>query len=503
VARHTPRVAPWVVLALILAAYGAWQAAHLGGAYWDTDEGINLMKARMVQSGYRLYRDIWADQPPGLTVILAGAFGVFGAAVPVARAVVVIHGLVALIAVAWIARECGAGWLGAFAAMVGLAVAPNFFWASRAVMIGLPALSLATLALAMILAYTRTGRRRWLMAAGLVLGLSLLEKLIGVYLVIPFALAVLLRRSPRAWRSSLRVIGADLLIFGAMVALPLLWAVTAFDAPRMLDQVVGSVARARGAYPLDLGWNLDKLAFWLRFDHLFLVGLSAYGALALAWTRSRAAAVVLTWLALTVPALALQTPLWPKHHFLALLVILAPLAGIGVDDLWRRLRARRVGTPAERVWLGVGAAAALVALVGLPAMVRADAKRLVALPYKESGKLPDSTSYQHVDDAVRLVQAATSPDDFIVTDHGFVAFSAGRKVPPELAVVSGKRLAVGDLTPADLIAITERYRPTAILLWDGDRLSRIPAYADWVKTHFRPGGSVADVFWLYVPDERP
>src|SRR3972149_4935739 len=107
------------------------------------------MKARMLQLGHPLYTSIWSDQPPGLTVLLAAAFSLLGATVPVARAGVLAPAPVPLRAVGIVARSCGAGWVGALAAVAALALAPNFFWAARAVMIGLPAVALSTLGLAL------------------------------------------------------------------------------------------------------------------------------------------------------------------------------------------------------------------------------------------------------------------------------------------------------------------------------------------------------------------
>ena len=38
---------------------------------FDTDEGINLGKGALVAAGFHPYADIWSDQPPILTYVLA------------------------------------------------------------------------------------------------------------------------------------------------------------------------------------------------------------------------------------------------------------------------------------------------------------------------------------------------------------------------------------------------------------------------------------------------
>jgi hypothetical protein len=37
---------------------------------FNTDEGVNLIKAMMTLKGFKLYSDVWSDQPPVLTSIL-------------------------------------------------------------------------------------------------------------------------------------------------------------------------------------------------------------------------------------------------------------------------------------------------------------------------------------------------------------------------------------------------------------------------------------------------
>ncbi|MFN8422617.1 MAG: glycosyltransferase family 39 protein [Anaerolineae bacterium] len=198
----------WLVLALV-AAYALLCATHLGGAYWDSDEGLNLMKGRLFGLGYPLYTRIWSDQPPGYTALLAAAFRRRPTSVAAARAVTAAFGLAAALAAAAVARGLGGGWWAGLAAAVALAAAPNAFWASRAAMIGLPALALASWAMALALRFAAGGRRRDLALAGLCLGLSCWIKLIGVYLIVPIALAVWLRRRGDGARRTTRTGGTS------------------------------------------------------------------------------------------------------------------------------------------------------------------------------------------------------------------------------------------------------------------------------------------------------
>jgi hypothetical protein len=158
----------------------------------------------------------------------------------------------------------------------------------------------------------------------------------------------------------------------------------------------------------------------------------------------------------------------------------------------------------ERLWWAAGAVALGIGLLALPTALRADAARASALPYKASGKLPRSPAYLHLPEAVSLVQQATDADDYIVTDHGMVAFRSGRPVPPGLCVISGKRIGVGELTAEDLVQQTEAYEAAAVLFWNGDRLTREPLspFARYVEEHFELYGEIDDAFRLYVRQPR-
>jgi len=92
-------------LAIILALFLSWGMTHLQRFAWDDDEGMNLMKAQSVRAGFELYQDIWSDQPPLFTLLLAMVFNLFGPSVPAGRILVLAFALLALLSTGLISRH--------------------------------------------------------------------------------------------------------------------------------------------------------------------------------------------------------------------------------------------------------------------------------------------------------------------------------------------------------------------------------------------------------------
>src|SRR4029453_15869881 len=82
-ATHIEPLLPPVLFVAMVGVAGGSRIYEFG-----PDEGFNLMKAALVASGFSLYSEIWSDQPPVLTFILASVQRVFPFDVKAARAVV-------------------------------------------------------------------------------------------------------------------------------------------------------------------------------------------------------------------------------------------------------------------------------------------------------------------------------------------------------------------------------------------------------------------------------
>lgn len=80
----------WASATLMVVAFVAWQWQPAHEFAWKYDEGVNALKARLFLEGYSLYSEVWTDQPPLFTLLIAATFTLFGQSVFVARALVLV-----------------------------------------------------------------------------------------------------------------------------------------------------------------------------------------------------------------------------------------------------------------------------------------------------------------------------------------------------------------------------------------------------------------------------
>jgi hypothetical protein len=448
-----------LLLTGLLLVYLIWGAAHLGGFQWDDDEGINVIKARLVEAGFRLYRDIWSDQPPLLTWILAATFRLVAPEVTPGRFVILLFATGGLLGIAQIAKGLAAP-AAALLATLLLAVAPSYFTYARAIMVGLPAMALAALALAV--AWDTPCRWR-LLASGALFGASLLIKPITAYQVVVLAAVAALPclRDPTVdWRSVLRQWGW-LGVGGGIVVLP----VVVVIGPDFVTQVVGTYAETKKAYSFSLMTNLSWTGHYL-VENIGPFVLAIWGVVVWLRTQRTELGLMVLWLGLTLVALLTHTPL-RTHQFLLLLFPTAILVAVGIEDLRQTFLA---GPTLNRV---LALVPALIALSWLVIALSADASLLIATNNDNDNWI-----------SIEIIRSAVAPDELVVTDAPMLAFRANRLVPSSLAVPSLRRLRTGGLTERFVIEQTAAAQPRAVVLWDG-RFDLLPDYVEWVEQHYQ------------------
>src|SRR5262245_47748831 len=122
-ARTRPILERWWMVPVI--AFGLLILEHFRGRFgFFDDEGINLLKAFMVKSGFRLYSEVYSDQAPTFTWLQAALLGLFGADTEFFRQLAILFGLGALVGASAITVEMGGRFAGLLCAALLVSFAP-------------------------------------------------------------------------------------------------------------------------------------------------------------------------------------------------------------------------------------------------------------------------------------------------------------------------------------------------------------------------------------------
>jgi len=468
--RSRPNVLGWLALATYLASFFLWQVSRIHIFQFSNDEGTILMWVRMARAGYPLYSSTWADQPPGLMMLLAAAFSLFGESVTVARMISLGFATLGLLAVALVTREVG-GWGASMASVFLLSICPSFYWYSRPVMQDIPALSLAAIALALALLYRRSKGRTCLWLSGLAFGLGLVVKLMTVPLLAPVGVILL---ATHMSKREIRVRSAllDLLRWAMGAALPIGLAVLTFHPPAMMHQVIGTATAARGTYGLNLMKNLVRFRDLVLEGNVGLIALALVGLMAVLRRPTASVWAVLIWMGTALVAPLMHVPLW-SHHLVMVLMPVAVLAGVGVSTLSQAVRPSRSDHRADirLAWLLLGLLAVMVYLASIPTILRINSE--------------ETTRFERMKwEVLARLRQLTEPGDFAVSDMGLMTFRAGLLCPPTTVDLSEKRIESGLLTDQDVLEATFRYPVKAVVFWTS-RQYRIPDYVAWVDHNYQ------------------
>ncbi len=472
------------LLAMVVAAFGylGWEIVHRGiyqystSAYGfdDADEWRYTACSRLVAHGYSLFDQVFSAQPPLLFASLAAGMRVSSDSILGARWVEIAFGLVSLICASLLAWLLADG-LAAAACALLLAVSPGFLVYSHTVEAEGPMMAMVTLSLLLAVAYWRSGRLPVASLAGLALAAAVLLKLFAVEAVFPGLWVV----TVAAGSARKRV--AALLLYGLSALAPVGAEFLLLQPTDQWRQVVAMHDRAAqinlgGASPLSL------LSQFLGFD-LGLTLLSITGFVVLIASRRWKDLGFLTlWLPGSMGMMLLFRPLFP-HHLAILLTGLAVSAGVGSSGIARRLPEYRRG------WISLAVIAGAAYIVLLPRTLQRDRHTLLAEDRPFTARV------------TKYLDAHSAAGDMVVVDDLEAADQAQRLVAPPLCDPSNVRLRTGYLTANQAIAATERYAVRIVVPTTG-LYAQLPAYIDWLRTHFEPR-SLSPRFSAYLhPQHR-
>jgi hypothetical protein len=455
-----------LLLVLIGCAAVSMRLGNLDAPMDNYDEGVYLQSLWMMARGYQPFRDLAATQGPLHLYAQFPFFMLFDQTVAAGRAASVAWSTVGLAGSWLIARQIGGPLAGGAAALL-LTLSPTYLRFSRQALADVPALAPAILAVGAALAYRRTGRQSLLVGAALLLALGVLMKPI----VAPAAIAVLLL----IWRPDRRGF-RDLAVLSAMISLAIAVVLLALGPLVVAEQVFGFRGDARTAFGWNLGRNWSMVVEKLNQEQHGFFALALVGTGLVAFRPWRSGIPVAIWAVGTGVLLLFHSPLH-YHHMVILLPPLAILGGLVIGALASVSRRHS----SARVLAGIGGAALIVYLSGVPEIGRRDGLLLENIDAAGAG----SHEVDDVDAAAERIRRLTAPDDFVLTDYPYLAFLAQRRVPPALLDPSDVRLRAGDMTDEQALAVAASHAPRLVVLWD-NKLRQLPRLMAWVESNYQP-----------------
>ena len=423
---------------------------------FDPDEGINLIKAFLVNRGYLLYRDIWNDQPPLLTYILSISFSVFEPNVNFARSIISLFSAL-LLWQNWLILYLLGGIECALIGSLLLIISPDYLKLSISVMVGLPCLCWALGAFLSILIWHLNHRNIWLIASAILLSLSVSTKLFTLFLAPIIVAGILLERAgdrQRSWSKKLQPSLVWMATFSGCTLL-LLVLLVGVDNIHLLTES-HTDARNNAAFA---GLSLQD---YIQTDYkVFLAGFGCWGVVTAYRRRQWEIFYFVAWLITFYFLLQQHRPVW-YHQLLTIHIPAIILAAYGMGELLKIVRIRGLRYIFKQRAFIIFLSVAIVSTILLVGEQTKTTLRAIEYWRTSWGAnvIPQNLEYQFLAE----IKQSELETDWIVTDSPIFAFRADIPVPPSTAVLSRKQLETKNVTDAKVIDIVDRYQPQQVFL---------------------------------------
>ncbi len=436
-------------MALVGATLALRLPAFLATRHLVFDDGVYGASALAMRDGALPFRQVFSSQGPLFLplVWLADIAGLRTLNAP--RLLSLASATVLVATVWWAARLLGLSRPAGLLAAGLVATSGSVLWVTGPITSDAPALALATLAVAVSLAYRRAPSLFLAVSAGLALGAALSIKSLLLPAVVPVAWALLADQAgghPRSpGRRHLIAAGGAATTFGLLASVPWGLADVWDQSVTYHLEVAGSRTPGANAAKVlstlgdrDLPFLLVAVvAIILAVVFRRSAGTSLGARPELPRSRDPGTALVGGWLLATVVVLLLEHPLWRSH-----VAQLVPAGSLLVAYAASRAPAR----PA-RVALGVALA--------------------VAIPYHA---VRDSTilwprAPKGAEAAARADLATLPSGAWAISDEPGLVWRQGRRTPADMVDTSVLRIDTGRITAASVAAEAVDPQVCGVLVW--------------------------------------
>lgn len=488
------RFQPAIVLIALLTGFVLLQCSlPLASAIKiGADEDFAISKAFLSLKGYKLYSEVWNDQPPLHTFLLKSIFQHVSASILAARMLTVAATLALLSAIFLLVLRINGLLTAALATALAIA-SPGFLELSASAMVELPGLAPVLAALLLLYLGPTTRWRLMEALAGIVFAIALQIKLIGaVYL--PLVLLILWlrhRESPRV----IRQCAWSGLVFGLTV-------VSGFLAINYGtgESLSAQFAQSRASHfstvrSVEYGLPADHPFDWTVLLKSWDTTLPAIIGVFFLVRRVRQSPVLLfplAWLGLTLTVFTTYKPWW-NYYYVHNAIPLCWCAAVGIASVWTSLAQRLTARVTERRCFTHAPAHSLAFPLSVAKLRHAGrvvpfAVFALCAAAWMGGRLylqaADICKSPRIESALVLkeIERYKPFTEFLFTTEAVFAFHTGIPLPPKLATLSLKRFWTGDMTNAKLVEEMRAVHPGILLLASDTR--ELP-FQELLRTDYR------------------
>ena len=434
---------------------------------YNLDEGFELMRAYLQNQDLLLYRDIWSDQPPLFSQLLRSWLWLLGNSIFYARLLILIFASSLL----YFFNRTLAIVFDQITALVGsllLLLTRDFLPFSVQVKVDMPALSLGMASIFCLLngLHHKSGKIRHssLMVSGLLLGFAIQIKLYVVLLLfvsLLYILPIFIQnyRNHESRKQILKALFYWLFSFLGCSFILTVGFYSWFGAP-ILDQLIGSHLQAEEHF-IQLNFvrliqqaSRIDISFWL---------LSGAGLCVLFSSERWRIVFPILWCAVCLGIFYDHTPLWPHYY----LLLAMPMAWIA-SALFFWVKQQLQNAKQTSLCLGVGKRQLmrLLSFLALTLMgIVLISHVLINLKVLARGQHPIQSSGNPVKEEILAnVVGFSDQTHWLATDRAMFGFRANLKVPPEIAVLSRKRVLTQGFDGEDFLHIIKRYHCEQVLI---------------------------------------
>ena len=432
------------------------------------------MKSLLFSKGFSLYKEIWSDQPPLLTLILSFWFKLFGFSVYWARILILIFSSIFLWAF-YQTIKISKGAFCASLAVIFLILSTEYTLLSVSVMIGIPALSFAMLSILFLKHYKKYLSKYLLILSGIFMALSLQTKFFTSFLIPIILFEIIHDKQLYLKKERGKILPPAILWLSSLLIVYIFIALSFFRFD--LQLFIQSLFQPHLLKSAFVGFRYSFLSkFTMILNDYEIIIFAFIGIFLIIKQKKRELLFPFLWSAFALILLLNHRPIW-KHHYLLISIPLSWLAAIGLSQtlcikIKNKNLLKTTFSNKLKIFFRCLAKGVLIALIGL---------KLSAKYNKIHTSLWNKTTTGEKR-AIELLLKYKKDTRWMFTDRPIFAFYTNILVPPELAVFSTKRRLIDNLTPDYLISVLSKYEPEQILL--GRFKNYPPKLLSYIKKHY-------------------